>query len=643
MKHLLLAIIRCVLSDKPAWLFIVFLTACTINLKAQSLYDTTLTIPEVIISAPRPWHFRNDIKTDVFTSEDLQPFEGESLGRFLIGNTALNVKAYGTGGALSNVSLRGSSTSHVQVNWNGFPVNSATLGSCDFSMIPATGFDRISVVYGAPGALYGSGTFGGAINLDNNLKLEKTLSGSTSISYESLRTLNGSATTTIGNNNIVWKGNFWGAVSDNEFTYYDYIRQSNRKQTDGKWNNSGTIQQLLFRLTPTSTLEAGLWYQVKDYDIPSRIGSVSFESQKDSTLKLYSAYKKSANRWGLQIKAAAFNDYQRFTQKASAQSTVYSIDSRIISHQYYGDANFRYYLKQGISFDAGLAGSYITAEVSAYGETKKEKGITAFTGAKYERNELTIQAGIRSEMYADSRSGLLPSLGIAWEMIPDKHKLRFNISKKYRNPTFNDLFWMPGGNPDLKPESGYSVEAGSVVTFLKKENIKMTADLGAYWSQIDNMIVWRPDGAYWTAKNYQRVRSGGMDGNLLFDLIRGRYKYHSSLKVMLNRSGIKTYTGNHEKMLYSPGIITSWENKFSAGIIDLTISHHFTADRFYEENSLLKPYQTIDMQTGIRIPVGKGKLGIHFTVNNLTNASYELIRLYPMPGRYWSVKINHSY
>lgn len=101
--------------------------------------------------------------------------------------------------------------------------NSVTLGSCDFSMIPATGFDRISVVYSAPGALYGSSTFGGAINLDNNLKPEKVLSGSASMSYESLKTLNGSTAINVGNNNVAWKGNFWGAASDNEFTYYDYI------------------------------------------------------------------------------------------------------------------------------------------------------------------------------------------------------------------------------------------------------------------------------------------------------------------------------------------------------------------------------------------------------------------------------------
>jgi hypothetical protein len=42
---------------------------------------------------------------------------------------------------------------------------------------------------------------------------------------------------------------------------------------------------------------------------------------------------------------------------------------------------------------------------------------------------------------------------------------------------------------------------------------------------------------------------------------------------------------------------------------------------------------TIDIQAGAKIPVGKEKLGVHATVYNLTNTTYELIRLYPMTGR----------
>lgn len=625
-------------------LTILFYTICSTGIFAQSITDTTILIPDVVVRASRLQQFKSDIKTDIFTLEELSPHAGESLGQFLINSTALNVKTYGVGGASSNVSLRGTSTSHVQVNWNGFPINSVTLGSCDFSLIPVTGFDHISVVYSAPGALYGSGTFGGAINLDNNLKTEKVLRGSAFASYESLKTINGSASLHIGNNKLAWKVNAWGIFSDNEFIYYDYIRQIDRKQTDCQWHNTGTIQQLIFRLSPSSTLEAGLWYQFKAYNIPSRIGSESYEFQKDSTLKFFAAYKKSGNRWGLHIKAAAFNDEQRYTQKASAHATVNSIDSRIRSHQFYGDANFRYYLRQAISIDAGITGSYINADVSSYGQTKDEKGLAAFAGLKYNKNRLSCQTEVRKEWNNNYHSGVLPSFGIAWEMMPDKWILRANISQKFRKPTFNDFFWLPGGNPDLKPETGYSVETGSSVTVFKKENVALSADLGIYCTQIDNMIVWRPAGAYWTAKNYQHVSSAGMDGKFVFDIQRRRLKYHSSLSAMLNKAVINTYTSEeNEKMLYSPRVITSWENRFSAGIIDLMIGHHFTADRFYDDNSLLKPYQTVDLQTGVKIPIGKGKLGIHITVNNLTNTIYELIRLYPMPGRYWSAKINYSY
>ncbi|HVN56784.1 MAG TPA: TonB-dependent receptor plug domain-containing protein [Bacteroidales bacterium] len=644
MKHLSPILKGGIVHDKRACLLLAVLLVSTTCITAQSLPDTTLAIPEVTINASRPDHFRSDIKTDIYTASDLKPFAGESLGRFLISNSSLNLKSYGAGGALTNLSLRGSATSQVQVNWNGFPINSVTVGSCDFSMIPASGFENVAVVYGAPGALYGSGTFGGAINLDNNLKLGKAFSFSAGLNFESLRTIEGSASVYTGNDKVSWKGSYWGALSANEFTYFDYIEQSRRRQTDGKWNDAGTIQQVIFRLSPTSTLETGLWYQVKDFNVPSRIGSVSYEAQKDSTLKLFTAYKKTSNRWGLQVKAAFFNDYERYTQKASAQAAGYSIDSRISSRQYYGDANFRYFLHEGISLDAGLSGSFVRAEVSAYGNAKDETGLTAFAGARFDRNDWTIQTELRKEFNSGFRSGVLPSFGVSWKAVPGRLILRLNLSEKFRKPTFNDLYWMPGGNPGLKPESGWSAETGAAVTLLRKENAELTADMGAYWSQIDNMIVWRPEGAYWGAENYQGVRSYGLDGKIAFEMKTGRLKFHSLLMVMLNKSDIKAYpSGEQEKMLYSPRIITTWENRLSMGIFEISVNHHFSADRFYDVNSLLGPYQVINLQTGVRVPAGKGELVIHITVNNLTGTSYELIRLYPMPGRYWSLKTSYTF
>jgi iron complex outermembrane receptor protein len=35
-----------------------------------------------------------------------------------------------------------------------------------------------------------------------------------------------------------------------------------------------------------------------------------------------------------------------------------------------------------------------------------------------------------------------------------------SVSRNYRFPTLNDLYFLPGGNPDLKKESGWTYDAG---------------------------------------------------------------------------------------------------------------------------------------------------------------------------------------
>lgn len=611
---------------------------------AQSVTDTLIHIPDVVVSASRTDHFRYDVKTEEFRDTLLRQYAGESLGGLLSSQTALNIKAYGVGGGASSVSVRGASASQVQVNWNGFPINSVTLGSSDLSMIPAAGFDRISLAYGASGALYGSGTFGGAVSLSSELSPEKGLSGNAFIGAQSLRALNGGISFTAGTDRLAWKVFAWGTTSENEFTYYDYIRQTEYRQTDGDWHDYGMIHNLAFRLSPASLLEAGLWYQVKEYDIPSRIGSTTYEHQSDSAMRLYLGYRYIRNRWSLRARAVRFGDLQTYSQKSTPDSPVNSIDSRIASLQYYGDINFRYYMPSGLSFDAGLTGSIVTADVSAYGETKLEKGIALFTGLKYTLDHLTLQAVFRKEWFNTFSSGILPSLGLKWDAVPGQWVLRANYSKKFRKPTFNDLFWIPGGNRDLSPESGYTIEAGTENTFRISGKSSVVTDISPYYTHITDMIVWRPGGAFWSPVNYQEVRSAGIDLSACFKIEHERIKYSSAVKAGLNHPVASEADGTESiTMLYSPLLIASWKNSLTAGLFDFEVTYCFTSERHYSDERLLDQYGLADIRVGADIPAGKGKFGIHFSCNNVTRTTYELIRLYPMPGRYWSAKIDYEF
>jgi len=609
---------------------------------AQSITDTVFQVPAVVISAPRYQYFRENTRSDVFSGEELRLNAGESLGSFLSGHSALNIRSYGSGGGVTSVSLRGVSSNQVQVNWNGFPLNSVSLGQCDFSLIPAGGFDRISVIYGASGSLFGSGTFGGAINLESQMYPGEGTEGEVRISYQSLKSFSGSGFFRIGNQKAALKSILWGSNSANEFSYYDYIRQTRRKQTDGNWNDVGLIQQGVWSISPTSTLEASLWYQVKNYHIPSRIGSTSYEFQKDSVFNVFAAYKKVASRWGLQIKGAMFRNEQLYRQKGAGQSDIFSINSKIRSCRFFGDVNFRYYFNPEFSLDAGVVGARITADVSAFGERKAENGLALFGGIRYTKKLLSWQAEMRKEWNSSFHSGILPSFGMVWKVVPRKWSVRANVSEKFRKPTFNDLYWIPGGNAALKPETGFSVDGGSSIVLFQPSKTQVTGDFDLYWSKVNNMIVWRPAGAYWSAENYSHVGSYGMDAKIILDARVRRWNYHSSLLVMLNRSTEKTESGN-KAMLYAPRIITSFENLVTTGIFNFTIWHHFFADRFYDENSLLDPFQTFDFRAGARIQRGKETIGMQFTLYNLTGTTYEMVRLYPMPGRNWMVTLSYSF
>lgn len=228
--------------------------------------------------------------------------------------------------------------------------------------------------------------------------------------------------------------------------------------------------------------------------------------------------------------------------------------------------------------------------------------------------------------------------------MPGKWALRANYSKKFRKPTFNDLFWIPGGNTGLNPENGYTVEAGSENKFRISNNSLIITDISPYYTHITDMIVWRPGGAYWSPVNYQEVRSAGLDLSAGFTTENRKMKYSSTIKAGLNHSVANEADGSQSlTMLYSPLLITSWKNCLTAWIFNFEVMHSFTSSRHYSDDRRLDPYNLVDIRVGATIPAGKGKIGIHLACNNVTNTTYELIRLYPMPGRYWSAKIDYEF
>ena len=101
----------------------------------------------------------------VITNEEIQQQEAAMVEEVLRVVPGLDVVQNGSLGTTSNVFIRGAESDQTLVLIDGVEVNSVTLGSFDFSNLTTDNIDRIEVLRGGGGTLYGSQAIGGVIQI----------------------------------------------------------------------------------------------------------------------------------------------------------------------------------------------------------------------------------------------------------------------------------------------------------------------------------------------------------------------------------------------------------------------------------------------------------------------------------------------
>ena len=79
---------------------------------------------------------------------------------------------------------------------------------------------------------------------------------------------------------------------------------------------------------------------------------------------------------------------------------------------------------------------------------------------------------------------------------------------------FYDLYFLPGGNPSLKSEQGWSYDAGLSAEFGKNGIYRLTAGVNWFDSRIDDWIMWLPTTkGFFSPRNMKRVHAYGIEAN----------------------------------------------------------------------------------------------------------------------------------
>lgn len=606
-----------------------------------------------------------------------------SLADALTSGSTIFIKSYGRA-TLATASFRGTSPSHTQVTWNGMKINSPLFGQVDFSLIPAYFIDDASLYHGASSVGITGGGLGGAVALatrpvdDEGFRM-RYIQGI------------GSFTTFDEFLQLSYRGRSWSAstrvlcsTSENDFRYRNY--HSKEFETDANGNIIGTsyplrrnrngafrdihlLQELYHTFGDGSRLSVAAWYLDSHRGLPLLSSDRNDEKSKkdlqdERTLRATVSWERLAN--GLKLDARAgytYTDlrYQRLQDPEGQGNFLTMTDSRSYVHSLFARAGAEYALGSKWLFTLDVTASQhmvnsgdfslidnSTGEYVRQLDDRSRFELSGFAAVKWRPvPRLGVALNLREELYGDRTTPLIPALFVDW--LASKRGnvvLKASAARNYRYPTLNDLYFQPGGNPDLRPEQGWTFDAGGEFS-LGGERRSLKASLTFFDSEIDDWILWLSDGAksgIYTPVNVKRVHSYGTE--LKFDaraglgrrwsvLIDGNYAWTRSINRGDPFSPADESVG--KQLVYIPEHSAAFTAKLRWRSWELSYKWCWYSARYTMSSNdrdhlgYVPPYFMSDIALEKLLSCRWADFTLKGCINNLFNEEYETVMGRPMP------------
>jgi len=460
-----------------------------------------INLKEVLISDPT-LHSANKSQSIQILNDSVINKNQSSLTDVLKYNSVLYFKEYGRG-MLSTVSFRGTTASQTAVIWNGINVNSQLNGSADFNTFTAPDFNSISVKAGGGSVSYGSGAIGGTVHLNNNLVFKNQFVNDLRLDYGSFNTLGVNYNVAFSNSKWSTQVGFSRNNSNNDYPYVGLYtwEGKQRKNENGEYAITNFLATIGYKINSKTTLT---FYSQSSNSNRNQ----SLISESDSKTKYINTFSRNLleyitqkERFSSNYKLAYLAEkYQYFE---NIETTNFSSGK---SESFIAKADFGYQALESIKLNGIVDFNHTKGFGDSFGNNTRYIGAIAFKAVQKYNEKGQNEIGLRKELSSDYESPFLFSLGSSYSF-SSFYSLKVNLSRNFRIPTFNDLYWETGGNPNLKPENSFQAEIGNVFKYKK---FALTQTL--YYNKIEDLIRWVPGNTNnWSPVNTDRVNSYGSE------------------------------------------------------------------------------------------------------------------------------------
>lgn len=432
--------------------------------------EQEFTLDPMVITATRTEKRDVDVpaSTTILSNQDLKNTGAQNLQVALGRVPGLIYKTFSPGGGAmgtmaNEIAIRGVSNGTL-VMLNGTPMN--LRGKYFLDAIPVENVERVEIVKGGAGVLYGREAMGGVINIIT----KKEFTNSVSVGYGNYGQQKYSASVGTDKVNVGYNLEKWGNVdtisrSDDKGLKHTDMTGSEKRNlyVDYKINDNWNFLYNYFE----TNVRYDTWFDDTYKEVPKG-GTLQqnreYVTKQNLVQLLYQDDTLKANLYYNQNKLMA-NGFTNYNTSGEFQGKIYDTDEK--NRTYGADVQKEWQLNSKGSLVLG--GSYQNEFYDDYSSKVTDRHIYAVYGQydhKFDdKNELIV--GARETWttggYRDQNYDNFSMSGQYVHKLDDDDSLYANVTQSFIMPTFSQMYGASDAaiaNPDLKPQKGVSYEAG---------------------------------------------------------------------------------------------------------------------------------------------------------------------------------------
>lgn len=254
---------------------------------------------------------------------------------------------------------------------------------------------------------------------------------------------------------------------------------------------------------------------------------------------------------------------------------------------------------------------------------------------------------LREEMFGTEWTPLIPAFFVDYQLSKKGNVIaKASITRNYRFPTLNDLYFMPGGNPKLKNESGFTYEAGLSFSVGKDNAYTLSGSASWFDQHIDDWIIWLPTTkGFYSPDNIKKVHAYGVETQVDYAVVmpkswklgmNGTFAWTPSINKGEKRSPADQSVG--KQLPYVPKYSATLTGRLTYRSWSLLYKWCYYSERYTMTNNditltgHLPPYFMSNVTLEKGFSLRWADLSLKGTVNNLFDEEYLSVLSRPMPG-----------